>query len=679
MMERVRVSRSKCRALWFFRLGRLLGGVVFVLTAGGVSEAHAQILISRGYPPLVIKEPLDQTLAEGSTLALAARVTGSEPLRYQWYFNGLPITRANNYSLVISNAPSERSGNYYLLASNYFGKTTSRVAQVRILEPLRVLQSLLTTNLSLGRQNVLSVDTAGSKPLRIQWRLNGVNIPGGTNATFVLPSVRPADGGRYSVLLVYEAGVVMKEVAELGLGIHEVMGADFFAERTLLRHSDLVVRSANVKASREKGEPAHAGKPGGKSIWFSWRAPMTGWATFTTAGSDFDTLLAVYTGLKIDDLTLEAANEDSGGSLTSKVQFMASAGEVYQIAVDGFAGASGRVVLGWDLQTAVTTAPQIVREPRSQFVAQGGVARFSVGVRQLGLRYQWYFHNRPLLNATDSTLILNNVQPGHAGIYHALISGKERISSSVPVRLEVYRVEAGDPGLLGPGEDKLEDLVLKTEDGQAIVRPLQGPAFGERMSAAPSSGYTVVRWGSSVGGSTQTYETGACGQMGGASIWYRLVLTQTGICTVSTEGSNFDTLLAVFRETGDLMNPLSSPVTCNDNGGADGKTSRLQLPCEKPGAYFVLVDGVDGASGQVQLTVTLEPWVEVKSVGIQSAGWFGFELGIPKDWLFRIDGGTAFSDWSPLLSTNSKQGSIQFNDEDWALFGQRFYRIVPVQ
>jgi len=48
-----------------------------------------------------------------------------------------------------------------------------------------------------------------------------------------------------------------------------------------------------VNATKEPGEPAHAGNDGGASIWYSWTAPSTGNVTITTEGSSFDTLLGV--------------------------------------------------------------------------------------------------------------------------------------------------------------------------------------------------------------------------------------------------------------------------------------------------------------------------------------------------------------------------------------------------
>jgi hypothetical protein len=113
----------------------------------------------------------------------------------------------------------------------------------------------------------------------------------------------------------------------------------------------------NVGATQESGEPNHSpdGHGGTHSIWFTWQAPATGQAQITTAGSNFDTVLAVYTGNAVNSLTLIANNDDvvSGQTTSSIVTFSATAGTTYRIAVDGYDnipgtnGEVGSVTLNW--------------------------------------------------------------------------------------------------------------------------------------------------------------------------------------------------------------------------------------------------------------------------------------------------------------------------------------------
>ena len=114
---------------------------------------------------------------------------------------------------------------------------------------------------------------------------------------------------------------------------------DRFADRQLLTSAAATVTGSNTNATVEPGEPRHAGKVGGHSLWISWQAPGNGLVTLSTAGSSFDTLLAAYRLEPGDDPPLQrlepvAADDDYGGQVTSQVSFGANAGQTYQIAVD---------------------------------------------------------------------------------------------------------------------------------------------------------------------------------------------------------------------------------------------------------------------------------------------------------------------------------------------------------
>jgi Ca2+-binding RTX toxin-like protein len=122
---------------------------------------------------------------------------------------------------------------------------------------------------------------------------------------------------------------------------------DFAAAKLLGSRAAGTARALTLEATKQLGEPAHAGDAGGHSVWFSWTAPADGNESFSTAASDFDTLLAVYTGPAVDALTAVASNDDLGSFQQSTVSFRVSSGVTYLIAVDGFAGKKGRVGLRW--------------------------------------------------------------------------------------------------------------------------------------------------------------------------------------------------------------------------------------------------------------------------------------------------------------------------------------------
>jgi hypothetical protein len=139
--------------------------------------------------------------------------------------------------------------------------------------------------------------------------------------------------------------------------------------------ANLEVRGSNLDATKEPGEPELAGNPGGKSVWWQWKAPLSGPVTISTMGSSFDTLLGVYTGTSISNLVLVGSNDDADGGLASEETFEAQAGIDYQITVDGVDGASGEIVM-----TLAADRPQLcqrvtVVNNRVQFCINGETGR----------------------------------------------------------------------------------------------------------------------------------------------------------------------------------------------------------------------------------------------------------------------------------------------------------------
>jgi len=137
---------------------------------------------------------------------------------------------------------------------------------------------------------------------------------------------------------------------------------NFGSAQPILGASGIILGS-NVGATKEPTEGNHAGVTGGTSVWYRFQAPNTGRFTFTTYGSGFNTLLAIYTGDSLPG-TVVASNDDdpfqpSGifgpcGPPTSRASFNAVAGVFYRIAVDGKFGATGDITLRWGRSATIS-------------------------------------------------------------------------------------------------------------------------------------------------------------------------------------------------------------------------------------------------------------------------------------------------------------------------------------
>jgi hypothetical protein len=143
---------------------------------------------------------------------------------------------------------------------------------------------------------------------------------------------------------------------QLYLALTKPAANDNFGHHIQLRGIYAVATSYNAGASHQANEPVF-GDSTGKTVWWSWRAPVSGTVSVDLSGSDYPFPVAIYTGTAVGRLQLVAGN--SGG-----VSFDAVAGRTYQIAVSDAGGLTGAIDL--KLQAPIVESP-LLRAARTGF------------------------------------------------------------------------------------------------------------------------------------------------------------------------------------------------------------------------------------------------------------------------------------------------------------------------
>ena len=569
------------------RGSRLFCGGLF-LTVGDEVRLGLSEFVENGFPRFVT-QPSPQTLLPGQTINLQAAASGQTPLSYQWQFNGTNLAGATATNLTIANAQVTNSGAYRLTASNSLGQVRSLDAIVTVLLPVSITTQPFGQTNSPGSNIVLSVTASGNPPPAYQWRLNGVNIPGAIGATFTVTNAQPTNGGIYDVLVANYSGAVLSSNALVRITSSPIPFSDNLSGVATASATNGLGSGSNVGATRETGEPSHVGKAGGKSVWYSWTATADGIATFSTRGSSFDTLLAVYTGTIVSNLTAVAGDEDRGGFFTSQISFNAKAGTNYLLAIDGFAGGSGDIVLNWSLDPTSVPFPRILSQPLSQAVFAGQNATFSVSVSSPTTNtYQWYHACRQIAGATNVSLTISNVQERDVGEYTVLVvNASPQTARSVPAYLEI------SPIAQTLSEDKLADIL----SGGPLPKP-SGPRPLNASFPSVAAGSLGTQILNNYNATTEQAEPIHSDVVGGASRWYKLTAADTGVFLIDTIGSDIDTLLAVYTGT----NIFTLNRIASDNNSAPDRIRSLVRFAGTNGAdYLIAVDGVNGAQGNILL------------------------------------------------------------------------------
>ncbi|MEK7677627.1 MAG: immunoglobulin domain-containing protein, partial [Verrucomicrobiota bacterium] len=534
-------------------------GGTFTAMGGRVRPYFAAFTVPGA--PIIVSQPRSQKAAAGTNVTFTVEAIGREPLFYQWRFNEAEVVAATNATLTLTNVPVSAAGLYSVRVRNAVGEMASAEAVLVVLARPSIVSQPESRTVTPGGDVTLAVSAAGSLPLVYQWQRNGANLEGETNATLTLRGVQSTTSGSYRVVVANAVGVVASEKALLEVAVSDVVALkDLFAERVVVANRPSgTISGSNLAVSREVREENHAGKPGGKSVWLTWRAPAGGIASFNTIGSNFDTLLAVYTGTSVTNLALVASDEDEGGFFASVVTFNAVAGTDYQIAIDGYGGEGGKIVLSWFLEETLEDVPRIRLQPRSYTVSTNAKVTLTVGAESLSLRplsYQWFHNNAPIAGATGPALVLASVQVTDVGVYYVRVSNPTRFVRSVPVVVEIGPV----PDAVT--QDKMQDVnVGLTPQG------LEGPVGRQSVFASVFPGILGTQILDNFGATREQNEPNHAGVVGGASRWFKLQVATNGTLIVDTIGSDIDTVLAVYTGS-DLLN-LTLEAS-DDNGAPDG-------------------------------------------------------------------------------------------------------------
>ena len=304
---------------------------------------------------------------------------------------------------------------------------------------------------------------------------------------------------------------------------------------------------------------------------------------------------------------------------------------------------------------AAENAPFIVKHPADVMLFPGDDLRLSVvAVGDEPLSYQWLFNGENLGAADAPELVMENLDVDFNGRFSVNISNpfgqvasREAYVTLLEMPVVVFQprsvtVDLGEDAVLAmqatgnpspvyrwtkngldiPGASGPILLLgdISPEDGGAYQVFVSNPAgtvasdvvdvnlnlplgsFSDDMSRPGPLDETVVFVrGNNRLATSEPGEPDHAGLPGGKSMWTNWRVPEDGVAVIDTRGSQFDTLLGVYRlnNEGELVEVAGS----DDQGGFG--TSRVMFNAEAGMEYLVAVDGFLGASGDFVLNMVL--------------------------------------------------------------------------
>jgi hypothetical protein len=337
-----------------------------------------------------------------------------------------------------------------------------------------------------------------------------------------------------------------------------------FVSATVISGMSGQTSGSNDRAGKETGEPNHAGNSGGKSVWWKWTAPQSGYFSVDTHGSTFNTLLAVYTGSGVGSLTMIANNDDDkSANNASGLVFQAQSGTIYYIAVDGYGGLSGSIVLNWGAAT-----PSSLQITGASSLNENSGAQYSCTA----------------FYGDGSSVDVSNKATWSENSSYATISSIGYLTASAVSSNQSVTITAEYQG-----DSKTYPITI------VDVPSLPNNNFSGATTITGVSGQTN---GSNTIATKETGEPNHAGDPGGKSVWWKWTASATVDVFIDTHGSDFDTVLAVYK--GSSLTALTE-VASNDNYSGGTITSSLMFPAQSGVTYYIAVDGAGGSSGNIVL------------------------------------------------------------------------------
>ena len=383
--------------------------------------------------PVIITQPTNQSVLAGTTVTLSAVANGSQPLSYQWLFNGTNLNGATSPALTLTNVQAGQAGTYVLLVTNSFGSVASSNAVLTVVmppTPPTIVYQTPSQVVLLGNPATFSVNVSGSSPLSYSWERDGAWIENATNSSYTLSSAQLMDSGsKFSCLVTNLYGQASSTNATLK--VIDTIANDLCSGAIVITNASYTNVQSTLKAS-SFGDPVPDCVPNfGNGVWYQFTAPAGGLLTVDTFGSDFDTGLAIYTG-SCDSLTEVACNDDAGG-MTSLITIPTTTGVTYSFLIGGYSAHSGNLVFHLNH----LTPPVFVVQPTNQSVVVSSNASFPTLVTGAQpISFQWYFNNTLLLDGgrfsgcTNATLNLASIVREDAGSYQVVASNYLGVTTS---------------------------------------------------------------------------------------------------------------------------------------------------------------------------------------------------------------------------------------------------------
>ena len=450
------------------------GNYSLVITndAGSVTSSIVTLTITPPTPPTFPVQPTNQSVLYGNTAAIAASVSGTPPLVYQWQknganlFDGGRLAGATGATLTISNAQPGDQGSYQLVVTSPYGTNTSTPAVLSVVPVVAWgYNPQGQAVVPLDFTNVISVDAKNGRSIALRsdgtvavWPQNPSTDPpaGLSNVVAVAQGYDPSaalksdgtitawgpnlasPGNPTNVVAIavgnYNVIVLQGDTTASGLGVwpaSNVLSISSGDNHTLMARDDGTIVGSGNNSSGQATAPAglsnvvavsagayHSLALKSDGTVFAWGYNLFGQTNVPTGLSNVVDIAAGYMhnlALRTDGSVVAWGDNSYGESaipsnLTNVVAI--SGGNCYSVAI---------------VQNSATPVPPSIWWPglTNRILNLGQTAVFVPIVNgSRPMAFQWFFNSTPLAGQTNRWLVLPSTSTQQSGAYYFTVTNQ---------------------------------------------------------------------------------------------------------------------------------------------------------------------------------------------------------------------------------------------------------------
>ncbi len=363
--------------------------------------------IEQAVAPSISVQPANVTVTQPNSATFSVTASGTTPLSYQWRRNGVAISGAISSSYVLNptSGAADNGAQYSVVVSNIAGNVTSTSATLTVNVTPSITTQPASTTVNAPNQATFTVVAAGTAPLSYQWRRNGANIGGATNATYVLnPTAGTDNGAVFSVVVTNVAGSVTSANATLTVNVPP----------------SITTQPANVTVTVPGAASFSVVATGTAPLSYQWRRNGTNISGATNASYVLNPTALSDNGAQFSVVVTNVA-----GSVTSAAAILTV--------------------------TSGAAPPSITTQPSSVTVTAPAAANFSVvATGDAPLSYQWKRNGTNISGATSSSYALNPTAVTDTGAQFSVVVSNAAGSVTSSLANLTVNSSGGGGGPSGP-------------------------------------------------------------------------------------------------------------------------------------------------------------------------------------------------------------------------------------